>query len=709
MVLASSGSASCGSRARPRTSRPPVWRSRDAFDEWAGAAGAPWREAYASTLARWDALLAFEEGWETDVALESGLSATPLDVLNDGPAVEQSGRERPSCYDGSVLDQSRIRNFSIIAHIDHGKSTLADRLLEQTGTITGRAGTAQLLDSMELERERGVTIKAKAVRMSYRAADGHEYELNLIDTPGHVDFAYEVSRALVACEGALLIVDAAQGVQAQTLANLYAALENDLTIIPVLNKIDLPNAEPERVAAELARIVGFRLDEMIYASAKEGLGTEAILEAIVERIPAPKGEPKAPLRALIFDSKYDSFKGVVAYVRVVDGRVGPGEVLRLMASDRRVEPVEVGVFRPELAAVAALECGEVGYVATGLKSIREAQVGDTLTEDARPATAALAGYRPAKPMVFAGLYPAEATDYTLLRDALEKLRLSDASLTFEPESSAALGFGYRCGFLGLFHMEIVRERLEREYDLTLIFTAPSVEYLVTRTDGSEIVLDNPAELPSPNEIAEMREPWVDVSIVVPERFVGAGMELTTARRGAYKRMEYLTTATETGVGEARVLLEYHVPLSEILTDYYDQLKSRTQGYASLDYTLSGYEPARLVKLDVLVNGQAVDALTIIIHPEDAQSKGRDLVEKLRRLIPRQLFDVPIQAAVGSKIIARETIKAMRKNVLAKCYGGDVSRKRKLLEKQAEGKKRMRRVGQVEIPQEAFMAVLSLDR
>jgi GTP-binding protein LepA len=607
------------------------------------------------------------------------------------------------------LDQSHIRNFCIIAHIDHGKSTLADRLLERTGTIESRDSTPQLMDSMELEREKGVTIKAKAVRMSYRAVDGEEYELNLIDTPGHVDFAYEVSRALVACEGALLVVDAAQGVQAQTLANLYAALENDLTIIPVLNKIDLPVAEPERVADELVRIVGFKHEEMIYASAKEGLGTDEILEAIVERVPPPRGDAWSPMRALVFDSKYDSFKGVITYVRVVDGSIEPRKPLRLMWNEKRIEPVEIGAFIPDLVPVERLGTGEVGYVATGLKSIREARVGDTLTDDEDPATEPLPGYRPAKPMVFAGLYPAQANDYSLLRDALEKLRLSDAALTFEPESSVALGFGFRCGFLGLFHMEIVQERLEREYDLTLIFTAPSVEYEVTKTDGSELVLDNPADLPSPNVIAEMREPWVDISIVLPDRFVGAAMELTTARRGAFKRMEYLETGRDGSPGEARVLLEYHVPLSEILTDYYDQLKSRTQGYASLDYTLSGYEPARLVKLDVLVNNQPVDALTLIVHPEEAQVRGRDLVDKLRRLIPRQMFDVPIQAAIGGRIIARETIRAMRKNVLAKCYGGDVTRKRKLLEKQAEGKKRMRRVGNVEIPQEAFMAVLSLDR
>ncbi len=603
------------------------------------------------------------------------------------------------------MDVQHIRNFSIIAHIDHGKSTLADRLLERTGTIGERESTAQFLDSMELERERGVTIKAKAVRMNHTASDGQQYELNLIDTPGHVDFAYEVSRALVACEGVLLVVDAAQGVQAQTLANVYAAFENNMTIIPVLNKIDLPNADPDRVAGELESLVGFDRDEIIYASAKDGTGVEEILEAVVARIPPPKGDRLAPTRSLVFDSKYDSYKGVITYVRVVDGSIATGQALRMMMNNRRIEPVEIGIFSPGLTPVDRLECGEVGYVATGLKSIRDARVGDTITDDANPAPEPLSGYRAAKPMVFAGLYPAEANDYNLLRDALEKLRLSDAALTFEPESSIALGFGFRCGFLGLFHMEIVQERLEREYDLTLLFTAPSVEYEVTRTDGTEISLDNPAALPPPNEISEMREPWVDVSIVLPSRYVGAAMELTIGRRGVFKRMEYLEASGE----ESRVVLEYHVPLGEILSDYYDQLKSRTQGYASLDYTFSGYEAAKLVKLDVLVNGQLVDALTLIVHPAEAQVKGRELVDKLRRLIPRQMFDVPVQAAIGGRIIARETIKAMRKNVLAKCYGGDVSRKRKLLEKQIEGKKRMRRVGNVEIPQEAFMAVLSLER
>lgn len=607
------------------------------------------------------------------------------------------------------MDTAHIRNFSIIAHIDHGKSTLADRLLELTGTISSRDAAPQLMDSMELEREKGVTIKAKAVRMQYTALNGEEYELNLIDTPGHVDFAYEVSRALVACEGALLVVDAAQGVQAQTLANLYQALENDLQIIPVLNKIDLPNADPERVGSELARIVGFDKSELILASAKEGTGAREILEAIVERVPPPKTDPNGPLRALVFDSKYDTYKGVLTYVRVVDGAIEPNTPLRLMWNEKRFEPVEIGIFHPNLVPVERLDAGEVGYVATGLKSIRDARVGDTLTTDEHPSTEPLPGYRGAKAMVFAGLYPAAAADYTLLRDALEKLHLTDAALTYEPESSIALGFGFRCGFLGLFHMEIVQERLEREYDMNLIFTAPSVEYEVTRTDGTEIKLDNPAELPTPNEIQQIREPWVDVSLVLPDRYVGAAMELTIGRRGTFKRMEYLDAGGEQEKGEQRVLLEYHVPLSEILTDYYDQLKSRTQGYASLDYTLAGYEPARLVKLDILVNNEPVDALTLICHPEVAQTRGRDLVEKLRTLIPRQMFDVPIQAAIGGRIIARETVRQMRKNVLAKCYGGDVTRKRKLLEKQAEGKKRMRRVGSVEIPQEAFMAVLSLDR
>ncbi len=626
------------------------------------------------------------------------------------------------------MEQSRIRNFCIIAHIDHGKSTLADRLLERTGTIervrgqgSGVKAVEQVLDSMELEREKGVTIKAKAVRMLYGAQDGREYELNLIDTPGHVDFTYEVSRSLAACEGAVLVVDAAQGIEAQTLANVYMALEHNLALVPVVNKIDLPSAQPQRVAAELAEVMGFDPEEVVYASAKEGVGTEELLEAIVGRVPAPTGQSEAPLRALIFDSKYDSYKGVIAYVRVVEGEMSGGGLLRLMAANRAVEPLEVGAFRPEMMPTKGLATGEVGYVATGLKNVRECQVGDTLTEESRPAREPLPGYRPAKPMVFAGLYPVVANDYGLLRDALEKLKLNDASLAYEPESSAALGFGFRCGFLGLLHMEIVQERLEREYGLTLLTTAPSVEHEVLRTDSRVVQVRSPADLPAPNEVVEVREPWMKISVITPDRHIGAVMELVTGRRGEFKGMEYLqhgarvkgpgsggTGEGAEGVGEARVLLEYRIPLSEILVDFYDQLKSRTQGYASLDYTFSHYEPARLVKLDILVNGQPVDALSLITHAEKAAVQGRALVQRLRRLIPRQLFDVPVQAAVGGRIVARETIRAMRKNVLAKCYGGDVTRKRKLLEKQREGKKRMRVVGNVEIPQEAFMAVLRLE-
>jgi GTP-binding protein LepA len=611
------------------------------------------------------------------------------------------------------MDPSRIRNFCIIAHIDHGKSTLADRFLEQTGTIARRDMAEQVLDAMDLEREKGVTIKAKAVRMAFTAADSVEYELNLIDTPGHVDFGYEVSRALAACEGAVLVVDAAQGIQAQTLANVYLALDADLTLIPVVNKIDLPSAEPERVAQELVDTLGFTREEILFASAKEGTGTHEILEAIVRRVPPPRADGTRPLRALIFDSKYDAYKGVLAYVRVIDGAVSSRERVKLMSTGLSVEPLEVGVFRPALDPVAALGTGEVGYVATGLKEVKQCRVGDTLTTEARPATEPLPGYRPAKPMVFAGIYPQIANEYALLRDALDKLQLNDASLIFQPESSVALGFGFRCGFLGLLHMEIVQERLEREYAIALLATAPSVEYQVTRTDGSEIVIDNPAELPAPNEIGEIREPWMDITIICPDRYIGAVMELVTGNRGVFKRMEYLQHGVlqddGTTKGEGRVLLEYRIPLSEILVDFYDQLKSRTQGYASLDYTFAGYEAASLVKLDILVNGQPVDALSLITHREDASVRGRQLVEKLRSLIPRQMFDVPLQAAIGGRIVARETIRAMRKNVLAKCYGGDVTRKRKLLEKQAEGKKRMKRVGNVEIPQEAFMAVLRLDK
>jgi GTP-binding protein LepA len=597
-----------------------------------------------------------------------------------------------------LSEQARVRNFCIIAHIDHGKSTLADRLLEFTGTLSQRQLTEQVLDAMDLEREKGITIKAKAVRMRYEH-DGVEYQLNLIDTPGHVDFAYEVSRSLAACEGALLVVDAAQGVEAQTLANVYLAIEHDLTIIPVINKIDLPSADPPRVMEEIERVVGLPAADVLLASAKDGTGVDAILEAIVARVPPPAGDRAAPLRALIFDSHYDSYKGVIAYVRVVDGVVGPGQRVRMMATDSTAELIEVGVFRPTMSAVEGLAAGEVGYVATGLKDVREVRVGDTVTSAADPADEPVVGYNPAKPMVFAGLYPTAADDYHLLRDALEKLRLNDASLVYEPESSVALGFGFRCGFLGMLHMEIIRERLEREYDLELLITAPSVEYQIQTTDGKELLVENPAALPPPNHISRIAEPWVRLDIIVPSRYIGAVMELVQERRGVFKKMDYLD--------EQRVLIEDDMPLAELIVDFYDQLKSRTQGYASLDYALADYREARLVKLDVLVNAQPVDALSTIVHADKAQTQGRLLVDKLRSLIPRQLFDVPIQAAVGQKVIARETIRAMRKNVLAKCYGGDVTRKRKLLEKQAEGKKRMKRLGSVEIPQEAFTAVLSL--
>ena len=608
------------------------------------------------------------------------------------------------------MDQTTIRNFCIIAHIDHGKSTLADRLLEVTGTLSAREMEEQVLDSMDLEREKGITIKAVAVRMFYTARDGIEYELNLIDTPGHVDFTYEVSRSLAAAEGAILVVDAAQGIQAQTLANVYLALEHNLQIIPVINKIDLPNAEPQRVMQELADVIGFDRDEMILASAKEGTGITDILEAVVKRVHPPRGRAEAPARALIFDSKYDAYKGVVAYVRVVDGELNGRRPLKLMSSGLTVQPIEVGTFRPGLLPGTELVTGEVGYVATGLKNVKECQVGDTFTDAARPAHEPLKGYQPAKPMVFAGIYPQQANDYPLLRDALDKLQLNDASLVYEPESSVALGFGFRCGFLGVLHMEIVQERLEREYGLELIATAPSVEYQVTLSDGKELNVDNPAELPPPEKVQEVREPWLNISVITPSRYIGPVMELVTTRRGAFNKMEYLEHGDGAGsaAGEARVLLEYKIPLSEILVDFYDQLKSGTQGYASLDYNFSHYEAAKLVKLDVLVNGQPVDALSLIAHADRAPQQGRRLVERLRSLIPRQMFDVPIQAAIGGRVVARETVRAMRKNVLAKCYGGDITRKRKLLEKQSEGKKRMKRVGNVEIPQEAFLAVLSLD-
>jgi GTP-binding protein LepA len=606
------------------------------------------------------------------------------------------------------VEQAHIRNFSIIAHIDHGKSTLADRMLEATGSVAARDMQAQLLDSMDLEREKGITIKAQAVRMAYRAADGQQYELNLIDTPGHVDFGYEVSRALAACEGAVLVVDATKGIQAQTLANVYQAMELDLALIPVVNKVDLPAAEPERVAQELVDVIGFDPEQVLFASAKSGAGVMEILEAIVRDVPPPRGRTDGPPRALVFDSKYDAYKGVLAYVRVVDGEIVAGRPLRLMQQGTRFEPLEVGCFRPALEVMPSLAAGEVGYIATGLKSVHDSRVGDTVTADRNGATDALPGYRPAKAMVFAGIYPTDANLYPDLRDALERLSLNDASLSWEPESSAALGFGFRCGFLGLLHMEIIQERLEREFGLELVATAPSVEYEVTRTDGREIIVDSPAELPTPDQIAEVREPWMRLTITSPSRYLGPVMELVTGRRGKFVKLEYLDRGGRGGEeGDQRVLAEYLAPLSEILVDFYDQLKSRTQGYASLDYQFEGYEPARVVRLDVMVNGETVDALSAIVPTDQAAPQGRKLAAALKELIPRQLFDVAIQAAVGGRIVARETVRQMRKNVLAKCYGGDVTRKRKLLEAQKAGKKRMKMLGSVEVPQEAFMAVLKL--
>ncbi|MXW27157.1 MAG: elongation factor 4 [Dehalococcoidia bacterium] len=605
------------------------------------------------------------------------------------------------------MDQSRIRNFCIIAHIDHGKSTLADRFLEVTGTVAVRAMADQVLDTMDLERERGITIKAAAARMNYRGADGEEYQYNLIDTPGHVDFTYEVSRSLAACEGAILVVDASQGIEAQTLANVYLALDQGLTLIPVINKIDLSHAETERVAHELERVVGFSEDEIILASAKEGSGIDEILEAIRERVPPPAGERAGEVKALIFDSKYDAYKGVLAHVRVVDGAMEGRADLRLMQTGKSFEPLEFGTFAPAMQPLPGLAAGEVGYIATGLKEVADCRVGDTVTLAGRPAAEPLPGYRQAKPMVFAGIYPTDSDQYQELREALERLALNDASLVYEPESSAALGFGFRCGFLGLLHLEIVVERLEREYDLGLLTTAPSVEYEVELRSGEVVAIENPSRLPDPSRIEEIREPWATIDVVTPSRHIGQVMDLVTNRRGQFLRMEYLEPENDLAPGEARVLLAYEIPMAEILVDFYDNLKGSTSGYASLDYQPAGYRAASLVKVDVLVNGQVVDALSIITHRENATREGRSLVLKLRGLIPRQMFDVPLQAAIGGRIIARETVRALRKNVLAKCYGGDITRKRKLLERQAEGKKRMKRVGNVEIPQEAFMAVLQL--
>ena len=614
------------------------------------------------------------------------------------------------------MDRSHIRNFSIIAHIDHGKSTLADRLLEMTGTVDSRDMRQQYLDQMDLERERGITIKAQAVRLNHRDPSGQEYQLNLIDTPGHVDFSYEVSRSLAACEGALVLVDATQGIQAQTLANVYLAMELDLTLIPIVNKIDLPGAEPDAVARQMEQVFGFGSDEIIFVSAKEGTGVPRVLEAIVDRIPPPAGDPSKPLRAYIFDSKYDSYKGVLAYVRVYDGVVSANQSLRIMANGTVAEALEVGIFKPQLIPLKQLSGGEVGYIATGLKTVMDCPVGDTITLATGDAGEPLRGYRPLKPMVFAGMYPAEGEHYIELREALERLRLNDAALVFEPESSVALGPGFRCGFLGLLHMDIVQERLEREEGLNILATAPSVAYQVVTTSGETLEVDNPSRLPPPQEISEIGEPWLDLSVITPSRYTGAILDLITSRRGSLRRMEYLQQDGSGGalgdaapIMEARVLLECQSPLSEVLVDFYDILKSRTQGYASMDCTLAEYRPGDLVRLDILVNNQPVDALSVIIHREKAQQQGRALVERLRSLIPRQLFEVPIQAAVGNRVIARETIKALRKNVLAKCYGGDVTRKRKLLEKQAEGKKRMKRVGNVEIPQEAFLSILKMQR
>jgi GTP-binding protein LepA len=593
-----------------------------------------------------------------------------------------------------------IRNFCIIAHVDHGKSTLADRLLQLTGTISERDMTAQLLDSMDLEREKGVTIKASAVRMYYTAKDNQKYEINLIDTPGHVDFGYEVSRALKACEGAVLVVDATQGIEAQTLANLYQALDADLTVIPVINKIDLPSARPDEVAEDVGSLLGIDPESVIQVSAKEGLNVEQILEAIVERIPAPKDADNVPLRALIFDSHYDSYKGVIAYIRVMEGSLKSTDVLRMMITKTDMKPVEIGIFAPGMKPVTTIGSGEVGYIATGFKTVHECRVGDTITRAAEPAAEPLPGYRVPKPMVFAGIYPVEADDYTVLRESLDKLQLNDASLTFQPETSQALGFGFRAGFLGLFHMEIIQERIEREYDLDVLFTAPSVEYEILMINDEIITIDSPAELPDPSKIVEIREPWMTIEIITPTEYYGPIMELVTKRRGTFVKQEY--------PAPHRVQLDFHVPLSEIIIDFFDQLKSRTKGYASLDYQFLEYRPDVLQKLEILVNGEPLDALAAIVHEKDAFHKGQRLITKLKDLIPRQLYDVAVQAASGGRIISRANVKATRKDVLAKCYGGDITRKKKLLEKQKKGKKRLKMVGNVEIPQEAFMAVLKLD-
>ena len=598
------------------------------------------------------------------------------------------------------MSMKKIRNFCIIAHIDHGKSTIADRLIEYTGTLQKREMEAQVLDSMDLERERGITIKAQSVRILYKAQDGEEYILNLIDTPGHVDFSYEVSRSLAACEGALLVVDAAQGVEAQTLANVYLALEHDLEIIPVINKIDLPSADPDRVKHEIEDIIGLDASEAVLCSAKSGIGIPDILEAIVNKVPAPPDKSDEPTRALIFDSRFDAYKGAIAYVRVKEGTIKAKDTIRMMHDNKDFDVTELGIFTPNLVPVQELPCGSVGCIAASIKNVADCHVGDTVTLANNPAPEPLPGYRKAVSMVYCGLYPTESKDYENLRDALEKLQLNDAALEYEAETSLALGFGFRCGFLGLLHMDVIQERLEREYNLTLITTAPSVNYKVYKTNGEMLEVDNPAKLPPPTEIDYIEEPYVKATTIVPKDFVGTIMELSQDKRGEYQSMEYLD--------ETRVSVVYHLPLSEIIYDYFDKLKSATKGYASLDYELIGYKQSPMVKMDILLNGDPVDALSIIVHKDRAATRGRALAEKLKELIPRQMFEIPIQAAVGTKIVARETVKAWRKDVLAKCYGGDISRKRKLLEKQKAGKKRMKSVGSVEIPQEAFMAILKVE-
>ncbi|MET1824068.1 translation elongation factor 4 [Enterococcus faecalis] len=596
--------------------------------------------------------------------------------------------------------QEKIRNFSIIAHIDHGKSTLADRILEKTNTVSSREMQDQLLDSMDLERERGITIKLNAIELNYTAKDGETYTFHLIDTPGHVDFTYEVSRSLAACEGAVLVVDAAQGIEAQTLANVYLALDNDLEILPVINKIDLPAADPERVRTEIEDVIGIDASEAVLASAKAGIGIEDILEQVVEYVPAPSGDIEAPLKALIFDSIYDSYRGVVLNIRVIDGVVRPGDKIQMMSNGKTFDVTEVGVFSPKSIARDYLMVGDVGYITASIKTVQDTRVGDTVTLADNPAAEALPGYRKMNPMVYCGLYPIDTSRYNDLREALEKLQLNDAALQFEPETSQALGFGFRCGFLGLLHMDVVQERLEREFNLELITTAPSVIYHVNKTDGTTVVVDNPAEFPEPVTIESVEEPYVKAQIMVPNDYVGAVMELSQRKRGEFITMDYLD--------DYRVNVVYEIPLSEIVFDFFDKLKSSTKGYASLDYEMAGYRTSRLVKMDILLNAEKVDALSFIVHRDFAFERGKAIVEKLKKLIPRQQFEVPVQAAIGQKIVARSDIKALRKNVLAKCYGGDVSRKRKLLEKQKEGKKRMKQIGSVEVPQEAFMAVLKMD-